>query len=319
MEYLVALVGLITVIGVPYLAVKRKRNPFLFLLLTFLIGPFAFIPLLKRTATDMSSSGSSLPISTMDNPKISIDLTLTSDNFVEPSDARVAACPSCGSVLAKIPGAKTKCPHCGAYMFIRTDPSTNSRVVVTAKRAEEIEDEWSKINGTWEERQEEKQRFAETKEELTQRFHGKTPSDNDIRWTLLNEDSIKNASMQNWGLYRNVIFQMGEILRKEDKHSAAIEKYLLVCYIDTCGPNNISAPIGQKSNSWGEIPFSESQAFLAPGVIERIQKSAKRINTDLEDLKEVLSEIGVTYKGAIPFTLSTEESWKKIIEELKKA
>jgi uncharacterized Zn finger protein (UPF0148 family) len=255
----------------------------------------------------------------MDNPKISIDLTLTSDNFVEPSDARVAACPSCGSVLAKIPGAKTKCPHCGAYMFIRTDPSTNSRVVVTAKRAEEIEDEWSKINGTWEERQEEKQRFAETKEELTQRFHGKTPSDNDIRWTLLNEDSIKNASMQNWGLYRNVIFQMGEILRKEDKHSAAIEKYLLVCYIDTCGPNNISAPIGQKSNSWGEIPFSESQAFLAPGVIERIQKSAKRINTDLEDLKEVLSEIGVTYKGAIPFTLSTEESWKKIIEELKKA
>jgi hypothetical protein len=204
-------------------------------------------------------------------------------------------------------------------MFIRTDPSTNSRVVVTAKRAEEIEDEWSKINGTWEERQEEKQRFAETKEELTQRFHGKTPSDNDIRWTLLNEDSIKNASMQNWGLYRNVIFQMGEILRKEDKHSAAIEKYLLVCYIDTCGPNNISAPIGQKSNSWGAIPFSESQAFLAPGVIERIQKSAKRINTDLEDLKEVLSEIGVTYKGAIPFTLSTEESWKKIIEELKKA
>lgn len=319
MEYLVALVGLITVIGVPYLAVKRKRNPFLFLLLTFLIGPLAFIPLLKRTATGISSSGSCLPISTMDNPKISIDLTLTSDNFVEPSDARVAACPSCGSVLAKIPGAKTKCPHCGAYMFIRTDPSTNSRVVVTAKRAEEIEDEWSKINGTWEERQEEKQRFAETKEELTQRFHGKTPSDNDIRWTLLNEDSIKNASMQNWGLYRNVIFQMGEILRKEDKHSAAIEKYLLVCYIDTCGPNNISAPIGQKSNSWGEIPFSESQAFLAPGVIERIQKSAKRINTDLEDLKEVLSEIGVTYKGAIPFTLSTEESWKKIIEELKKA
>jgi len=319
MEYLVALVGLITFIGVPYLAVKRKRNPFLFLLLTFLIGPFAFIPLLKRTATDMSSSGSSLPISTMDNPKVSIDLTLASDNFVEPSDKRVAACPSCGSVLAKIPGAKTKCPHCGAFMFIRTDPSTNSRVVVTAKRAEEIEDEWSKINGTWEERQEEKQRFAETKEELTQRFHGNTPSDNDIRWTLLNEDSIKNASMQNWGLYRNVIFQMGEILRKEDKHSAAIEKYLLVCYIDTCGPNNISAPIGQKSNSWGEIPFSESQAFLAPGVIERIQKSAKRINTDLEDLKEVLSEIGVTYKGAIPFTLSTEESWKKIIEELKKA
>ena len=319
MDYLVALVGLITIIGVPTLAAKRGRNPFLFLLLAFLIGPFALIPLLKRNVTRPPEIENCLVNPAVDDQTTSISITLESDDYVKPTDARVAACPSCGSVLAKIPGAKTKCPHCGMYMFIRTDPSTNSRVVVTAERAEEIDDEWAKINGTWEEREEEKRRFAATKEQLTKRFNGKIPSDNDIKWSLLIEDSVKHSSMQNWGLYRNVIFQMGEILRKEDKHSAAIEKYLLVCYIDTCGPNNISAPIGQRSNSWGEIPFSERQAFLAPGVLERIQKSAKRINTDLEDLKEVLSEIGVTYKGAIPFTLSTEESWKKIIEELKKA
>ena len=319
MEYLVALVGLITIIGVPVLAAKRGRNLFLFLLLAFLIGPFAFIPLLKRNETRPPEIENYLLNPAVDNQTICIGLTLGSDNYVEPTDARVAACPSCGSVLAKIPGAKTKCPHCGIYMFIRTDPSTNSRVVVTAERAEEIEDEWAKINGTWEERQEEKRRFADTKEQLTKRFNGKIPSDNDIKWSLLIEDSVKHSSMQNWGLYRNVIFQMGEILRKENKHSGAIEKYLLVCYIDTCGPNNISTPIGQKSNGWGVTPFSEKQAFLAPGVIERIQKSAKRMNTDLEDLKEVLSEIGVTYKDGIPFTLSTEESWKKILKELKKA
>ena len=318
MEYLVALVGMITIIGVPILAAKRGRNPFLFLLLAFLIGPFAFIPLLKRNATNISPSGSSLPISTKDNPKVSINVTLPSDNYVEPSDARVAACPSCGSVLAKIPGAKTKCPHCSAYMFIRTDPSTNSRVVVTAERADEIEDEWAKINGTWDERQEDKRRFADTKEQLTQRFNGKTPSDNDITWTLLNEDSIKHASMQNWGLYRNVIFQMGEILRKEEKYSMAIEKYLLVCYIDTCGPNNISTPLGQKNDIWRSA-FTKEFAFLAPGVIERIQKSAKRMNIELEDLKEVFFQLGVTYKGAIPFTLSTKESWNEIIKELKSA
>jgi hypothetical protein len=201
-------------------------------------------------------------------------------------------------------------------MYVRTEPITNSRVVVTAERAEEIEDEWAKINGTWEDREEEKHRYAKTKEELTKRFNGVIPSDHDINWSLLNEDSIKHSIMQDWGLYRNTIFQMGELLRKEEKYSMAIQKYLLVCYIDTCGPNNISTPIGQKSE-FGQKAFAKESAFLAPGVLERIQKSAKRIEKDLNGLKEVFLEIGVTYKGAIPFTLTPEESWAEIIKELK--
>jgi hypothetical protein len=202
-------------------------------------------------------------------------------------------------------------------MYVRTDPETNSRVVVTAERAEEIEDEWSKINGTWEYRQEEKRRYEATKEQLTKNFKGVVPSDNDVKWSLLNEDSIKHASVQDWGLYRNTIFQMGEILRKEEKHSMAIEKYLLVCYMDTCGPNNVGAPLGQKLE-FGQKAFSKEFAFLAPGVLERVQKSAKAANKDLDGLKVVILDIGVKYKGAIPFTISPEESWEEIIKELKK-
>jgi hypothetical protein len=43
------------------------------------------------------------------------------------------------------------------------------------------------------------------------------------------------------------------------------------------------------------------------------------MNIELEDLKEVFFQLGVTYKGAIPFTLSTKESWNEIIQELKSA
>jgi hypothetical protein len=32
----------------------------------------------------------------------------------------------------------------------------------------------------------------------------------------------------------------------------------------------------------------------------------------------VILDIGVKYKGAIPFTMSPEESWEEIIKELKK-
>ena len=316
MEYLVALVGLISIIGVPYLAIKRERNPFLFLLLTLFIGPFAFIPLRNRKVKN--DRPRELDLSTpISNQEIGVSVSNGANDYVAPTDARTAECPTCGSGLAKIPGAKTKCPHCAAFMFIRTDPATNSRVVVTAERAEEIEDDWAKINGTWEERQEEKRRFADTKAQLTERFQGKTPSDNDVKWSLLNEDSIKHASMQNWGLYRNIIFEMGEILRKEEKYSMAIEKYLLVCYMDTCGPNNISTPLGQKSE-YGQKAFSKNEAFLAPGVIERVQKCAKLIHTDVDDLKVEFLGLGEKYKRAIPFMRSTEESWIEIIQELKK-
>jgi hypothetical protein len=303
-------------IGIPYLAKKRGRNPFLFFLLTLFIGPFAGVFLLKRKKIN-SQSKSVHAANSVQSGEIDVVATFGNDDYVEPTDARTAVCPSCGFGLNKVPGAKTKCPHCAAFMYVRTDPETNSRVVVTAERAEEIEDEWSKINGTWEYRQEEKRRYEATKEQLTKNFKGVVPSDNDIKWSLLNEDSIKHASVQDWGLYRNTIFQMGEILRKEEKHSMAIEKYLLVCYMDTCGPNNVGVPLGQKLE-FGQKAFSKEFAFLAPGVLERVQKSAKAINKDLDDLKVIILDIGVKYKGAIPFTMSPEESWEEIIKELKK-
>jgi hypothetical protein len=316
MDLLIGLVGLLSLIGIPYLANKRGRNPFLFFLLTLFIGPFAGVFLLKRKKIN-SQSKSVHAANSVQSGEIDVVATFGNDDYVEPTDARTAVCPSCGFGLNKVPGAKTKCPHCAAFMYVRTDPETNSRVVVTAERAEEIEDEWSKINGTWEYRQEEKRRYEATKEQLTKNFKGVVPSDNDVKWSLLNEDSIKHASVQDWGLYRNTIFQMGEILRKEEKHSMAIEKYLLVCYMDTCGPNNVGVPLGQKLE-FGQKAFSKEFAFLAPGVLERVQKSAKAANKDLDGLKIVILDIGVRYKGAIPFTMSPEESWEEIIQELKK-
>ena len=61
--------------------------------------------------------------------------------YVPPIDSRVPECPNCKGVLKKAPGSKTKCPLCGLYMFVRTNPHTRERVVVTEAQAEEIDDE----------------------------------------------------------------------------------------------------------------------------------------------------------------------------------
>lgn len=316
MEYFVGLIGLLSIIGIPYLASKRGRNPFLFFVLTLFIGPLALIFLRTQKESSEQSMPSEFENMTEDE-SVNVSFSFGNDDYVAPTDARVAECPTCGLQLKKIPGSKTKCPKCAAFMYVRTDPTTNTRLVVTEKRAEEIDDEWAKINGTWEDRENEKRRYMETKERLTTTFNGAIPSDYDIKWSLLNEDSIQHSSMQNWGLYRNTIFQMGELLRKEEKHLMSIEKYLLVCYIDTCGPNNISTPLGQK-NEYGQKAFSKDEAFLAPGILERIIKAARKIDKDLDELKEIFLRMAESYKGSIPFTLTPEKSWLEIIAELKK-
>lgn len=57
-----------------------------------------------------------------------------------------ANCPSCGGALKKVPQRKTKCPHCGAYMFIRATPNDPTRRLVSTAAAEAIDRAWSERN-----------------------------------------------------------------------------------------------------------------------------------------------------------------------------
>ena len=64
----------------------------------------------------------------------------------EPLDGREAVCPHCNGVLKKIPGAKTKCPLCYGYIYVRTEPTSNTRILVSESRANEIDDEWGELS-----------------------------------------------------------------------------------------------------------------------------------------------------------------------------
>lgn len=308
MEGFLALVVISSYIGVPILAKGKDKNPFLYLLFALLIGPIAFIPLLLSSKKKYE-------------PKV--EFGRTTSNSPEPkssegthsvTDARLSICPSCQSRLKKIPGAKTKCPTCKKFMYVRTDSKTMSRVVVSASKAQEIDDEWAKINGTWEGLQQERERFSKSKSELSVQF-GSEASDADVKWRLLNEDLLVHSAMQNWGLYRNTVFQMSEQLRKESKIESALEKLLLVCYIDTCGPNNISTPFG-KNHEFGQLPFTKESSFVAPGIIRRVEKLARKGNYDMQKLESTFNNLESKYKDSIPFTQGVKKSWEQIKKEI---
>lgn len=136
-----------------------------------------------------------------------------------------AVCPYCNQSLEKKPGRKKKCQHCGQFIYVRTRPSDEQQVLVTEAQAEEIGEQWSIVNGTHIAYLAEKKRFAGEKDKLAKRF-GREPSDNDVRWSQLNQELLQHARQRNWGLFRNAKFEMAEILRKEDKSTDALGFYL---------------------------------------------------------------------------------------------
>lgn len=103
-----------------------------------------------------------------------------------------AVCPHCNQALEKKPGRKKKCPYCGQFIYVRTRPSDEQQVLVTEAQAEEIEEQWSIVNGTHDAYLGEKGRFAEEKAKLARRF-GREPSDKDVRWSQLNQELIEHA------------------------------------------------------------------------------------------------------------------------------
>lgn len=61
--------------------------------------------------------------------------------MAQEKDLRTDICPYCSQKLKKIPGSKTKCPHCGNHIYVRTN-SKKEIVTCTEKQLNEIEFDW---------------------------------------------------------------------------------------------------------------------------------------------------------------------------------
>jgi predicted RNA-binding Zn-ribbon protein involved in translation (DUF1610 family) len=227
-------------------------------------------------------------------------------------DRRKAECPYCGQSLSKIPGSKTKCPHCGEFMYVRTQPKDNARVVVTKEQADKIEEEWSIVAGTHDTYLAQKETFAEEKELLKTKFGGKEPSDNDVRWGLLNKQLLEHARKGDWGLYRNDRFEMAEILRQEMKLREALRTYLEVCYLDLNGPNNRGGMTDPELLRRFPPFTPDESAFLAPGVVDRIRQVIRKLKLTEKEIKDLFFEQNSHIENSLRLPLTPEACWQGI-------
>ncbi|MFC1463878.1 MAG: hypothetical protein ACFLMY_03415 [Candidatus Brachytrichaceae bacterium NZ_4S206] len=226
-------------------------------------------------------------------------------------------CPYCSRALDKMPSRKKKCPHCGNYIYVRTRPSDNRRVLVTEEDAVKIDEQWMIEHGTYDAYLAEKREFEIQKAELAKKW-GREPSDSDVHWAIYNKQLLEHARKGDWGLYRNTRFNMAEQLRHEKKDRPALETYLEVSYIDANGPRNMGG-IFDPEIVRKYPPFSRDSAFQAPAIVHYIQELSASLGMKEDDLKKAFLEVAERTRNNLRLLpVSPEQAWNELWKALHK-
>lgn len=234
----------------------------------------------------------------------------------QPLDLRKAECPYCQKALDKIPKRRTKCPHCGEFMYVRTRPKDKVRVVVTKAEADKIDEEWERkyeYDSFISRGFSRKERFEKERERLRKQF-GKEPSDRDVMWAILGKESGEHFLRRDFGFYSSTIFEKAEILRKEMRLEAALKKYFEVCYLDLNGPENL----GGISDSGLKIPpFDPEKGLLAPAVVFEIKEIMKELEFDKNKAKLIFIEHNSKRFKSWQLPLTPENCWSSLEREIE--
>lgn len=202
------------------------------------------------------------------------------------ADDRRPECPTCLSRLAKIPGAKTKCPKCGEFMYVRTDPRTESRRVVPESDLEPIQEAWAEIEGRLDEylasREFEKKGVDNLKVAL-----GREPTKSEIviaRVSIERPIFLKNKEL---GMYRNTFLEEAQAQYKDKNYRDALTCFLLVILLDGNGCSNVPS-IDLETYQYMENPelftgFNKEDFSYLPYFVDRIRLTLKKGELSLEE------------------------------------
>jgi hypothetical protein len=214
-------------------------------------------------------------------------------------------CPHCANTLEKRPLRKKRCPNCGNYIYVRSTPTGQNKVLVTEQQAAEIDKEWQRyhqeklLHSDPEYRREHEQVKAQLMFE-----RGTEPSVGDIRWVLAKKHILQHARDGDWGLYRNTKLEMAQQLQGEQKLMQALRTYLEVCYLDANGPCNRGAK-----------PFDPGQAIIAPGIIRQVRELSRSLGLQSDEVKGLFIEAADIYHNGLP--VDSVKAWDQILLELR--
>ena len=226
-----------------------------------------------------------------------------------------AICPYCAAPFSKMPQRKTKCPSCKQFVYSRTRPIDDQKVLLRESDLDLLDEEWSLVYGTHAEFLVHRARRESVRERLNANL-GHEPTNEAVQLYLLHEDAVEHARQKNWGLYCNDLLAIGEILRKQSLLLEALRKYLEVCYIDLSGPQNNGGMQGFSSSPDSYPNFDKSYAMLAPGVVNRCYNAAFDLKLNKKQLKELFLEVAAGVDKDIRLPVTAAAAWKQLNQQL---
>lgn len=191
-------------------------------------------------------------------------------------------CPACGEELVQKPSPKGECPHCGIMTYNRKRPFDNRDVLVTEEELVKIQEQWAIVNGEHDKFLKEQKRKERIKDHIKEQT-GRKPTLEEIEVVAMQQQAEELEQSGDWGLARNKRMNIADRLQDNGETEKALKVYLEVCYLDANGPRNLSKiPPDENSSA-----FSEDAALLAPGVLKKVVQLVKKLDLDLDKLKNL--------------------------------
>jgi hypothetical protein len=235
--------------------------------------------------------------------------TPNESNYMVDIGSTEKICPYCSVLLTKFPGRKTKCKACQNYIYVRTRPSDMQRILVKEDELVRVEELWAIKNGTYEDFLYKRKKYDHEKELLRVKLN-RDPTDVDIQLSLLQKELLVHSENDDWGLYRNAKMHIAKLLFKNKKYEAALKEYLEVQFIDLNGPNNALRINDAPSKV---LPsFSKDSAMIAPGVVYEIERTIKKLNRDIESIKDEFISCSEVLRKELKLPLSARAAWEKL-------
>lgn len=223
------------------------------------------------------------------------------------------ACPYCDIRLEPRPKKKKKCPHCGQFIYVRTRPIDNERVLLREADLEPLEEQWAIAHGWHGQYLMNRQRADDVK--FTLAGIRQELISNDVRWSLLNKEATAHAANRNWAMYRSARLKMALALEAERKWRAALWMYLWVCYLDLNGPSDVDPGTGSGSES-GESAFSPERAVIAADVVERARSMIAKLDYGPDKTGALFDDIARKEHKSLGLPISPVRGWQKLHREL---
>lgn len=221
-------------------------------------------------------------------------------------------CPHCGHVFEKMPQRKRACPSCCGVFHSRKRPLDGAKVLLTEPQALEGEGQ-SALVGFAQEGVADAALNAIVRV-LHEELH-RMPTAEEVVEHQLISTAVACAEGWQWGLYRNARFNLAESCVRRGLREEALKLYLEVCLVDLNGPRNCGTRDTAITSRFP--PFDPSNAFLAPGVVNRAKDVADELQVPEPALERLFEDLGKNVGAALGLPRSAGDAWRELAVALR--